>query len=231
MRFQVWQRSVPNQFLILLLAPTVFGSPLAAPVAADDGPPRELAPGDVDTELSRVYVYIGKRRLGHEHAVEGRVQEGEIHLTSGDEPGEIVFDMESFAADTDAAREYVGLEGTTDEDEQNDVTATMTGSKVLHVSEFPTATFEIADIEKLDEPDDDGNPQYRFSGEFTLLEETREIEFVAATTEEQDGRVRLQGDFQIKQSDYGIKPYSAFFGTVAVTDELRIYGDLWVVGE
>ena len=45
----------------------------------------------------------------------------------------------------------------------------------------------------------------------------------------QDGRVRLQGDFEIKQSDYGIKPYSAFFGAVAVTDELKIYGDLWVV--
>lgn len=220
-------------FLVLLAvlwAALDFGAPAAGPAAADDEPPRALAPGDVDTQLSRVYVFIGKKRLGHEHGVEGRVQSGEIHL-DGDVPGEIVFDMASFVADTDAAREYVGLEGTTEEDEQNDVTSTMTGSKVLHVSEFPTATFAIVTIEKLDEMTDDGHPLYAFTGEFTLHGETREIEFQAATTEEQDGRVRLQGDFQVKQSDYGIRPYSAFFGAVAVTDELKVYGDLWIVQE
>lgn len=224
-------RLVTGVCLLALLAAAGIDLGLPAPAVAEDEPARELRPGAVDPELSRVYVFVGKKRLGHEHGVEGRVQEGRVHLAGGDEPGEIVFDMESFAADTAAAREYVGLEGTTEEDEQNNVTSTMTGSKVLHVSEFPTATFEISSVERLEEQTEDGHQLYAFSGKFTLRGEEKEIEFRAATTEEKEGRVRLQGDFQIKQSDYGIKPYSAFFGAVAVTDELKVYGDLWVVKE
>ena len=222
---------VAATLVALLAAIAVIDSNMHSAATADDEPPRALNPGDIDTELSRVYVFVGKKRLGHEHGMEGLLQEGRIRVDVSDDPGELVFDMTSFAADTDAAREYVGLEGVTDEDEQSDVTATMTGSKVLDVEEYPTATFEISSIEMLDEETDDGHPLYAFTGELTLHGETNDIEFQAATTEQEDGRVRLQGDFEIKQSEYGIRPYSAFFGTVAVTDELKIYGDLWIVTE
>jgi polyisoprenoid-binding protein YceI len=234
MQIPTQRLSIPAVCMIVLFATGDAGicdPPAPDAAAANDAAPRELHAGDVDTELSRVYVFVGKKRLGHEHGVEGMVQEGEIHLESSDSPGKIVFDMTSFAADTDAARDYVGLEGTTSEDERSDVTSTMTGSKVLHVKEHPTATFEISSIKKLDEQTEDGHPLYEFAGKFTLHGETNDIEFRGATTEEKNSRVRLQGDFRIKQSDYGIKPYSAFFGAVAVTDELKVYGDLWIVKE
>lgn len=232
MRFPtIWRFIAAAGLATVVTLFAVGGRDLHTAASADDEPSEQLSPGDIDIELSRVYVFVGKKRLGHEHGMECMLQEGRIRVDSPDDPGVIVFDMTSFAADTDAAREYLELEGVTDEDEQGDVTSTMTGSKVLDVDEYPTATFEISSIEKLDEETEDGHPLYAFAGELTLHGETNDIEFQAATTEQKDGRVRLQGDFEIKQSDYGIKPYSAFFGAVAVTDELKIYGDLWIVTE
>ena len=112
MRFPTSWR--PIALACLVTAVTVFsvgGRDLHLAASADDEPSEQLSPGDIDTELSRVYVFVGKKRLGHEHGMEGMLQEGRIRVDSPDDPGAIVFDMSSFAADTDVAREYVGLEG------------------------------------------------------------------------------------------------------------------------
>ena len=198
--------------------------------AADDAA-AEPAPGDVDVEASRIYVRVGKRRLGHEHGVEGKVKSGNVQLNAREKAGELVFDMTSLSADTDDARKYVGLEGTTDDDEKKDVTATMQGASVLDAAKFPTATFTITSAALAVEKNDEGKEQYILDGELTLHGETQPVKVVAAAVEEADGRVRLKGDFTIKQSDYGIKPYRAVGGLVSVTDELKIFGDLWIVKE
>lgn len=227
------RRALSSVFVTGLLAAIVMptGQPGCRLLADDEEAASELRPGDVDPETSRVYVWIGKRRLGHEHGVEGRVKEGRLKLNAREDAGEIVFDMKSFSADTAEARKYVGLEGTTDQDEQADVTKTMLGKSVLNVDDHPTATFAIGRAPLLVEKTDDGDSQYLLEGEFTLCGETQALKVVAAAVEEKDGQVRLRGNFTIKQSDFGIKPYRAFGGIVAVTDEIRIYGDLWIVAE
>jgi polyisoprenoid-binding protein YceI len=128
----------------------------------------QLAAGDVDPGASRVYVRVGKRRLGHEHGVEGRVKSGRLILDATDSAGQVVFDMKSFQADTDAARKYVGLEGSTDADEQKDVTATMTGKGVLDVAKFPTATFAIKSSKRKADTGNDAATRYELVGEFDL---------------------------------------------------------------
>ena len=62
--------------------------------------------------------------------------------------------------------------------------------------------------------------------EFTLHGKKRPLTLTATLSEGQNGQSRLTGNFKIKQTDFGIKPYSAGFGLAAVTDELVIYGDL-----
>src|SRR5689334_7451493 len=81
---------------------------------------KPLASGDVDPADSRVFVHVGKRRLGHEHGVEGLVKSGHLKLEATENAGEIVFDMRSFKADTDVARKHVGLDGMTDAEEQTE---------------------------------------------------------------------------------------------------------------
>ncbi|MBL8850044.1 MAG: YceI family protein [Planctomycetaceae bacterium] len=187
-----------------------------------------LAAGDVDPATSRVYVRVGKRRLGHEHGVEGRIKSGRLTLDAADNAGEIVFDMTSFKADTDAGRKYVGLEGVSDADEQTEVTATMTGKGVLEVEKHPTATFTVKSSKVMKEKSEDGRAQYELTGEFDLHGKKQPLTVVAVAGETADGQQQIKGTFTIKQTDYGITPYRALGGLVAVTDELKIFGDLWV---
>jgi len=189
---------------------------------------KALAAGDIDPVASRIYVRVGKRRLGHEHGVEGLVKSGHLNLAATENVGEIVFDTKSFKADSDAARKFVGLESTTDADEQVEVTKTMTGKGVLDVAKYPTATFTVTTCKRVVEETADGNPSYELKGDFNLHGKQQPLAFTASIVETKDGKQRLSGKFTIKQTDYGITPYSAVGGLVAVTDELKISGELWV---
>ncbi len=42
------------------------------------------------------------------------------------------------------------------------------------------------------------------------------------------GWLHIRGSFNIKQTDYGIKPYSMALGAIGVADTLKIDGDLFV---
>jgi hypothetical protein len=41
--------------------------------------------------------------------------------------------------------------------------------------------------------------------------------------------VHLRGRFSLVQSQFGITPYSTALGAIGVADELKVWGDLWVV--
>jgi hypothetical protein len=55
------------------------------------------------------------------------------------------------------------------------------------------------------------------SGELTLEGERRDVAFRLELDDD-----RLRGSAIVKQSDWGIKPYSALFGTLKVADEVEI---------
>lgn len=64
-------------------------------------------------------------------------------------------------------------------------------------------------------------------GQFTLRGTKRSLSFVTEV-EQARGWFHVRGSFTIKQSDFGITPYSKVFGAIGVADELKIYGDLYV---
>lgn len=193
------------------------------PVCAEESQARDDK--EVNVEASRVYIYVGKVGLGHEHGVVGRMKSGSILLGAKSQAGEFVFDMPSFIADTSEARKYLGLEGETPASRQKEVTANMVGADVLDVRKFPTATFKIASALPLKSKSDAGHPLYRLEGEFTLHGVKRPIKLDAEVIA-QSGGARLRGSFEILQTDYGIEPYSKAFGAVGVTDELTIHGEI-----
>ncbi len=200
-------------FAIYLYAGTV-GSPTQA--VQKTAPP--AAAFEVDTDASRVYIKVGTAtRLGHEHGVEGRLKSGK--LTLGGE-GEVVFDMASFTADTAEARKRVGLE-------KKKVTEAMRGADVLDVGEHPTATYRVSSITPLDDQSAGEPGTYQLEGRFTLHGTEQKLKFKAKLERaDKEGRLKMTGSFSIRQSDYGIKPYSAVGGLAKVADELEISGDL-----
>jgi polyisoprenoid-binding protein YceI len=180
-------------------------------------------PAQVDVKQSRVYVFVGKAGLGHEHGMVGLVQSGTLQLGAMRDAGSIVFDTGSFEADTPEARAYVKLAGDIDVGTRKQVTNTMLGAGVLDVQQFPTATFKIQSAVAAD-PRKPG--LIKLDGEFTLHGVTKPLQ-VLAQSETVKGKVRLHGKFTILQSQYGIKPYTKLLGAVGVTDQLTIWGDLW----
>jgi YceI-like domain len=66
----------------------------------------------------------------------------------------------------------------------------------------------------------DGRPE-RVEGELELAGERRPIAFELASGEDR----RLAGSATLRQSDWGMKPYSALFGTLKVADEVEVRVD------
>jgi hypothetical protein len=62
------------------------------------------------------------------------------------------------------------------------------------------------------------NGRLTVSGELNLLGERRPLTFEVQIGD--DGRI--QGEAAFKQTNWGIKPYSALFGTLKVADELKV---------
>lgn len=185
------------------------------------------SPGMVLLTHSKVYVFVGKKGAGHEHAVEGRLAAGELHLDRAQDAGKLTFDLRSFAADTDAARRFFNMAGQTDADTQAQVTANMHGSGVLDVAKFPAAEFVVRSAQPLPPQAGAAGVPYQLDGEFTLHGVKKPLR-VTATAEQVNGWIRLRGRFDMKQTDFEIKPFTKFLGAVGVADELRIYGDLYL---
>jgi polyisoprenoid-binding protein YceI len=183
----------------------------------------------VDSAGSRIFVKVGSATLiGHEHGVEARLKSGQLALGG---PGELVFDMGSFTADTAESRKRAGLAaGKISASDAKEVTKTMLGAEVLNVASFPTATFRMAAVTPLDQQPAGAPGTYQLAGDLTLHGTKRSLQLPAKLDcAQQQGQMRLSGTFTIKQKDFGIQPYSTAAGIVRVADELEITGDLILI--
>jgi polyisoprenoid-binding protein YceI len=190
------------------------------------GRPIASRDGQIDTDLSRVFVFVDKTGFGHQHGVVGRLKSGNL-LVANESAGRMVFDLSSFAADTESARRRVGLEGNSSDSEQEQVTANMRGAAVLDVERFPTAEFVLSSVRRFDQKDANGNTQFGLDGDFTLHGTTRRVH-ITATGSQERGFLHLKGSFPLRQTDFGIRPFKKALGAVGVADVLTVYGDLWV---
>jgi hypothetical protein len=186
--------------------------------------------GNVILERSAVFILVGKTGLGHEHGVIGRLQAGQVSLGRSKDAGQLVFSMATFDADSPEARQYVGLKGETNENTRKQVNANMLGKDVLNVAKFPTASLIIDSALQLAPAPGASPTRYELSGFFTLQGVTKPLKLTCEATPQKDG-VRLTTGFAVRQSDYGIKPYSAALGAVGVADELKIWGDLLLAAD
>jgi hypothetical protein len=221
----------------LVLVEVAFASVSYAQIAAAQpgaatnvATPTAYEIGDVYLPTSRVYVFVGKTGLGHEHGVVGKIKQGTLSLSPGHEGGTLIFDMSSFAADTPEGRNFVGLKGITDVSTQQQVNANMLGPSVLDVARFATASFVLKQATKLAQPSQRGLAQYQLNGDFSLHGVNRPIQVIAELAE-QNGWLHLRGSFYMLQSQFGITPFTKAFGAVGVTDQLSVWGDIWIANQ
>jgi polyisoprenoid-binding protein YceI len=89
--------------------------------------------------------------------------------------------------------------------------------EILHTDRHPSITFQSTQVT--------GTPEaFAIEGELTILDQTRPATVRGSAA---DGD-RLRGGATVVQSQFGIKPYSAFFGALKLADEVEIAFELGV---
>lgn len=91
--------------------------------------------------------------------------------------------------------------------------------KILHAERHPTITFRSTRVSGTAE-------SFHVEGDLTIVGVTRPVTVRGVLAE---GRVR--GSAVIAQTRWGIRPYSAFFGTLKLSDEVEVRFDLGLTPE
>ena len=163
---------------------------------------------DVD-RASRLDVHTGRAgllgSLGHEHLVRARAFSGRIVYV----PAEIARSSVTITILTDAL-EILTEAGADDRAKMRRAMR----ERTLQVGRFPEITFVSDTVEQVEEG------KLRLDGRLTMTGATRPVT-VDVTLRLGRDTVRAAGGFSVKQTDFGITPYSTALGSVKVADRVR----------
>jgi len=184
-------------------------------VIAGMGAPASQESG-LDATRSKILVEVGKAgafsfAAGHSHHIEGPVQ-GTLSVDS-EHLESAVAAFEVRTADLRV------LEDGEPAGDAPKVQETMASEKVLDVARYPSVTFQSRAIALRQRSG--RRLGLTVTGDLTLHGTTRSIVVPVEAVLASD-RITAHGTFQVKQTDYGMKPVSVAGGLVSVKNELTI---------
>jgi len=167
------------------------------------------------TERGRIVLRTSRDGLashaGHDLTIEVGRWSGEFTVNDELEPADLEVRIEMGSL---IVREGTGgLKPLTDRDRRE---IAVTARRVLGADRHPEATFSATKFQ----PAADGGRL--ISGSLTLASVTRPVELLVSET----GSGRYRATTTVVQSDYGIKPYTAFLGALRVRDAVDVEVDL-----
>lgn len=177
------------------------------------------APGHyrIDPEHSVLRIQLGTSGLfgflGDDHQIEARVTKGEV-VRSSETP-----DRSSVHLEISAASLRV-LDPKLSEKDRKEVQSKMESDRVLDVTGHPTIVFDSTRVQFK------GTDQLTITGNLTLRDKTRPVK-VRCRLESGDDFLRVTGDAEFKQKDFGIQPVGAGLGTVKVKNEIRLTFEIY----
>lgn len=125
----------------------------------------------------------------------------------------------SLVVDDPQLRKRFGETSVLSEKDRAEVAANMRGADQLDIARFPTMGFQSTRVAK------QADGRFLITGNLTLHGTTRQVTF-PATVESDSQSFRGKGSLVFKQSSFGWKPYSAFFGAVRNADEVTLHLDI-----
>ena len=184
---------------------------------------------NVNYAKSYLLVIVDKQGLlsfaGHAHAALANNWSFESAMDGSnlkDSKVTITIPVASLVIDTAEARRLAGLDSGPSPGDVRKIQDTMLGPEVLDARNYPTIVFTSSSVAA-------GASELRVTGRFQMHGQTREITVPVRYTRSTDGSFDFSGEFQLRQTDFGIKPVSVGMGTVNVKDELRIRFAITVV--
>lgn len=182
----------------------------------------------LDAGQSEVVVQVFKggvaSSLAHDHVIKATQLSGKISFDAADVGASAVsvdVRTQALKADDPNLRKQYKLPPMPDSDKEQ-VETNMKGEEQLEVNKFPAMSFHSKKVT----PADGG--RITVQGELTLHGVTRPVSF-PATVKVEGSTVVGTVTLKLKQSDYGIQPFSAMLGAIKNQDEVIL--NLKLVGK
>jgi YceI-like domain len=214
--------------LLLCLGALLAGCPTTAvrpPPPAAPLPPVDLRGAALyhvsaqDSEVNiRVYRGGALSRLGHNHVVTSRNLSGRVWIHPSFERSgfELSFPVRELIVDDPDSRRAAGGDFPPDVSaaDKDGTRKNMLGPEVLDAERYPTITMRSVKVA--------GTPEAPLiTVRITIKDVSRDLE-VPAQLRTEGRRLVASGKLEIRQTDFGIKPFSAALGAIEVQDLLPI---------
>ena len=208
-----------------------------SPPAEEVPPPAPVTPAEIaipagareykvvaEESLLQMFVYRGgaMARLGHNHVIASHQLTGSVYVT--DDPAQTRFDI-TFPAgeltiDEPALREQAGpdFSATVPQSARDGTRKNMLSEALLDAEKYPALRLRATDVVVAGEG-------YDVGVEITIKDQVRNVRVPVQVTRT-DGAIAASGEFPLKQSDLGLKPFSVGAGALVVIDEMRIHFDV-----
>jgi len=161
-------------------------------------------------------------RLGHDLVIEATRWEGTVEISEGpDGRVEVTVDGRSLEV-----REGHGGARALSDGDRSEIRSNIEG-KVLHTDRYPTIHFRSDQVQGLSS--DGERVQATLIGNLEMVGRSAPAS-VQVTLEPGQNGVHVRAQARIRQTDWGIKPYTAFLGALKVADEVTIEADLTLPG-
>jgi len=173
-----------------------------------------------EESLLQILVYRGgaMARLGHNHVIASHHLSGAVSVT--DDPLLTRFDISipvnDLTIDEPAMRETAGPDFPpgVPQSARDGTRKNMLSEALLDGAKHPVIRLRATDVAAAGEGFDVGV-------EITIKDQDHAVR-VPVTIERRDGALIARGEFPLKQSELGFKPFSVAMGTLVVLDEMRI---------
>ena len=190
-----------------------------APVAAT-APTAATAPAGpvlhIDSASSLIAVTVRRggilARLGHDHVVASHTVSGTV--TPSQNRADLQFRLDQLIVDEADLRQIAGLDKQPSADAIDGTRHNML-SKVLDAERYPLVQMHVERI---------SNAQ-ALQVSITLHGVTRTLA-IPASIREENGSINVKGNVNLKQTDFGITPFSVMAGAMAVQDQMELRFDL-----
>lgn len=204
------------------------------PAALPPAPPlpvagaRRYRPDPADSYIRvRVYRAGPLAAVGHNHIIASSDFSGTVYVQPRlrDSAFDLTLPLASLAVDPPALREQAGEEFASEisDTDRAGTRKNMLGPRGLDAAQFPVIRLRSAGISG-----SDSRPQVRLR--ITLHGVTREYAVPFRLTRE-PGRLTATGTLRLRQTDFGIEPYSILAGGLRVQDEIDVRFRIAAVAE
>lgn len=174
-----------------------------------------------EESLLQVFVYRGgaMARLGHNHVIASHALTGTVYVTDDATQTrfDIGFPVDALTVDEPGLRAQAGPDFPpgVPQSARDGTNKNLLSEALLDAARFPTIRLRATDVIEAA----DG---YDVGVEISIKDQLRTVR-VPVTLERKDGTLVASGEFPLKQSELGLKPYSLGMGALVVVDEMRVH--------